>query len=210
MNFGKAIAMADKKGGVGNTTSKRRFVGTVGKLSEVEKQLIRDLKDAAISLQQLAEKYGVSRQAIYNFIHRRGITRPKKQKKQGHAENECSICRGLLRIAKKQRSEFICYYTLREQLGLQGKQLSSHLSYLRRKKLVSPKFGRLLSKRAELAYSIYFRGRLPIRIIGRQVGIRNFHSTIHNHRASGWDVPAPLFKFDGNEIRSRLIKRRKK
>jgi hypothetical protein len=81
--------------------------------------------------------------------------------------------------------------------------LSFHLKHLRSKKLVSPKFGKLLSKRAELAYSIYFKRRLPITAIGKKVGIRNFHSTIHNHKATGWDVPAPLFEYDGDQIRSR-------
>jgi len=184
-------------------------MGTVGQLREVEDQLIKDLKDTTVPSQQLAKKYGVTKQAIFNFTRRKGITRPKKPEKLEHTEKKCSICQGLLRIARKPHSDFICHQTLRGQLGLQGKELSPHLSHLRRKKLVSEKFGRLFSKRAELAYSIYFKRKLPVRTIGRQVGFKNFRAVIHSHKASGWDVPAPLFKYDGNERRRRFKKRRK-
>ena len=186
-------------------------MGTAGKLREVEDQLIRDLKKTTAPSQQLAKKYGVSRQAIFNFIHKKGITRPKKPKRQEpeHTEKKCSICQGLLRIARKPHSDFICYQTLSEQLGLQGTELSSHLSLLRSKILVSQKFGKLLSKRAELAYRIYFKKRLPVTTIGRQVGLKNFHSVIQNHKTLGWDVPAPLFEYDRNEGRSRFKRKRK-
>jgi len=184
-------------------------MGTVWKLREVEDQLIEDLEATTVPSQQLANKYGVSRQAIFDFTCRKGITRPKKPERQEpeHTGKKCSICQGLLRIARKPHSDFICYQTLREQLGLQGRELSSHLKLLRGKKLVSQKFGKLFSKRAELAYRIYFKRRLPVTTIGRQVGIKNFPSVIQQHKASGWDVPAPLFKYDGNERRNRLKRR---
>ena len=180
-----------------------------GQLKEVEDQLIKELKETTVPSQQLAKKYGVTKQAIFNFTRRKGITRPKKPERQEHTEKKCSICQSLLRIARKPHSDFICHQTLRGQLGLQGKELSPHLSHLRRKKLVSEKFGRLFSKRVELAYSIYFKRKLPVRTIGRQVGLKNFHAVIHRHRALGRDVPAPLFKYYGKE-RSRWLKRKRK
>jgi len=95
-------------------------------------------------------------------------------------------------------------------LGLQGRELFRYLKHLRSKNLISRKFGKLVSKRTELAYSIYFKRSLPVTTIGKQAGIINFPSVIHNHKAAGWDVPTSLFKYDGDEIRSRLRKRRKK
>ncbi len=184
-------------------------MGAIGKLKGVEDQLMTDLADSTLSFKMLGEKYGVSRQGIFSFCSKRGIKRPARPKKQEHTEKKCSICKSLLRIARKPHSDFICYRTLSEQLGLEGRELSSHLSLLRAKKLVSQKFGRLLSKRAELAYRIYFRKRLPVRTIGRQVGLNNFHSVIKLHKASGWDVPAPLFIYDGKERRIRLKRKRK-
>ena len=183
-------------------------MGTAGPLKEVQDQLIKELKETTVSSLRLAKKYGVSRQAIYQFIQRKGITRPKKPKIE-HTEEECLICQGLLRIARQPHSEFICKQTLREQLGLQGRELSSHLSLLRSKKLVSEKFGRLYSKRVEQAYQIYFEKRLPVKVIGKLVGFESFGSIILNHKASGWDVPAPLFKYDGNERRIRFKRKRK-
>ena len=181
-----------------------------GKLKEVEEQLTKDLKETTVPLLWLAKKYGVSKQAISLFIHRKGITRPKRPKKEKpkHSETECPICQGLLRMAGKPRSDFICKQTLREELGLQPGKLAYHLSHLRNKKLVSPKFGQLVSKRAELAYEIYFKGRLPIGEIGRQVGLRNFSGMIGYHKTSGWNVPAPLFKYDKNAQKS-AVKRKK-
>ena len=182
-------------------------MGTVWKLREVEDQLIKDLRETTLSFGRLAKKYGVTKQAISNFTHKKGITRPKKPGKPEHAEKKCSICQGLLRIATKPHSDFICYQTISEQLGLQRREVSFHLKHLRSKKLISQNFGRLLSKRIELGYRIYLRKRLPVRTIGRQVGIRNFHSVIQRHKALGWDVPAPLFEYDGNERRRRLKRR---
>jgi hypothetical protein len=182
---------------------------TVGPLRKVEDQLIKDLECSTNPLWRLGNKYGVSKQAIFQFMQRKGITRPKKPKRQEpeHTEETCSICQGLLRIAREPHSDFICKKTLREQLGLQGRGLLSHLSLLRSKNLVPQTFGRLVSKRVELAYSIYFKARLPVREIGKQVGLKNFYSVLERHRVLGWDVPAPLFKYDGNDRRS-AVKRK--
>jgi len=185
-------------------------MGTAGQLREVEDQLIKELEETTVPSQQLARKYGVSKQAIYDFIQRKGITRPKKSGRQEHTEKKCPICQGLLRISRRRNSDFLCFQTLSEQLGLQGRELFRHLKHLRSKKLISRKFGKLVSKRTELAYSIYFKRSLPVTTIGKQAGIINFPSVIHNHKAAGWDVPTSLFKYDGDEIRSRLRKRRKK
>ncbi len=181
-------------------------MGTRYKLNGVEDRLTKDLKETILSFETLGEKYRVSKQAIFNFIRRNGIARPQKPEKQEHTEKKCSICQSLLRIARKPHSDFICYQTLSEQLGLQGRELSSHLNLLRSKRLVPQKFGKLISKRAELAYRIYFKRRLPVRTIGRQVGLKNFHSLIRRHKDSGWDVPAPLFIYDGKGRRETHLK----
>ncbi len=153
---------------------------TKGTLKEVEGQLIMDLTETAIPTTQLAKRYRVSKQAISAFIHRKGITRPTKPKrgKPGHTEKTCLTCQSLLRISKRPRSDFICRKTLREQLGFQERELVPHLTLLRKKELVSQKFGRLRSKRAELGYRLYFKERLPVEVIGKKVGLKNFHSII--------------------------------
>ena len=176
-------------------------------LRGVEKELTSDMLKTAIPFSQLAKKYGVTRQALCDFCHKKGIKRPKRE----HTEN-CSICQSIIRISKRTRSDFISSQTMKEQLKIGSKEWGYHIRILRKNGLVSQRFGRLHSKKVELAYQIYFKKRLPVSIIGRQAGLRNFHVTIRDHKASGWDVPDPLFTYDetARRIRSRMIKRRKR
>ena len=179
-------------------------MGIIGQLKEVEDQLIKELKETTVSSLRLAKKYGVSKQAIYQFIQRMEIKRPKRE----HTE-KCLICQRLLRIAKKPHSDFISSRTIKEKIRVGGATLNYHLRILRKKGLISRKFGRLHSEKLERAYQIYFKRRLPVTEIGKQVGLENFSAVIGKHKASGWDVPAPLYKYDGNARRSRFKKKRK-
>jgi hypothetical protein len=61
-----------------------------------------------------------------------------------------------------------------------------------------------------LAYQLYFKKRLPVRTIGRQAGLINFHAVIKEHRALGWDVPDPLFTYDSNDRRKTIAERNRK
>ena len=89
-------------------------MGTIGQLRGVEDRLTKDLEGTTIPLQILGKKYGVSKQAIFGFIHRKGIKRPKRE----HTE-KCSICQGLIRIAKKPHTDFLSSHTIRKHLGLE-------------------------------------------------------------------------------------------
>jgi hypothetical protein len=179
-----------------------------GILQGKKDNLLKDLKETTLSFKKLGERYGVSRQAVHAFSKRQGIKRPVKPK--GHQTGECRLCQKLIQISKKPHSEFISIHTIVKEIGSRVKYLY-HVRILRDRGLVSQKFGRLRSKRAEKAYSIYFTKRLPIRMIGRKVGLKNFHSVIRNHRELGYDVPPSLYIYDGRE-RSRIrgeIQRRK-
>jgi hypothetical protein len=183
-----------------------------GILRSKEDDLVRDLKKTTFSFETLGKKYGVSRQAVYGFSKSQGIKRPVKPKR--HQIEECRLCQKLIQISKKPHSEFISSHTIREKTGVEsrGKYLY-HLRTLRDKGLVDEKFGRLQSKRVEKAYTIYFKKRLPIRMIGRKVGLKNFPSVIRKHRQSGWNVPPSLYVYDGKErskIRSEIHRRKKR
>jgi len=119
----------------------------------------------------------------------------------------CSICQDLIRIAEKPHSDFISSQTIKKQLGPGRGQFFYHIRFLREKGLISQKFGRLHSKKAEQGYQIYFKKRLPVETIGRQVGFKNFHSIIQEHKASGWDVPPLPFTYDSNN-RRKILKMR--
>jgi biotin operon repressor len=181
-----------------------------GILQDKEDNLMKDLKGTTLSFEKLGKKYGVSRQAIHLFYKRQGIKRPKKPR--GHQPEGCRLCQRLIQISKKPHSEFISIHTIVKETGGSRTKCLYHLRTLRDKGLVDEKFGRLRSKRAEKAYAIYFKKRVPIRRIGRKVGLRNFPSLIRKHRDSGWNVPPSLYVYDGRE-RSRIqseIQRRKR
>jgi biotin operon repressor len=140
-------------------------MGSRGELRRVKDRLIKDLKESTLSIAELGKKYGVSRQAIFAFSQRKGIKRPKEPKRE-HTKH-CSICQSLIRISKKPHSDFICSHTIKDKLGLHKARWHYHLRILRRQGLISEKFGRLKSRKAEKAYQIYFKERLPVRTIGR-------------------------------------------
>jgi hypothetical protein len=183
-------------------------VGTIGKLRGAEDKLARDLEKTTISFRQLGKKYGVTRQAIYEFVKRREIKRPKRRKPD-HTK-ECSICQDLIKISRKPNSDFMCSRTIKDKLRLTSGRWYYHLRILKKNGLISGKFGILQSKNAERAYQIYFQKRLLVRTIGRLAGLMNFHSIIKQHRALGWNIPAPLFKYDSSDRRKTIAKMNRK
>jgi hypothetical protein len=178
---------------------------TSWKLRRVKEQVIKDLKESAVSFAELGKRYGVSKQAIFGFCQEKGIKRPKKD----HTHT-CSICQSLIRIAKKPHSDFISSRTIKEKLGLVKSKWLYHLRILRKKGLITPKFGRLYSKKMELAFHLYFTKRLSVVAIGKQVELKNLYSANRQHRALGWDVPDPLFTYDSNDRSKAALKRAKK
>jgi biotin operon repressor len=171
--------------------------------------LVKDLKETTLSFKKLGRRYGVSRQTVHDFFKRQGIKRPKRPK--GHQTGKCRLCQKLIQISKRPHSEFISIHTIVKETGGSRTKCRYHLRTLRERGLVDEKFGRLLSKRAEKAYAIYFTKRLPIRMIGRKVGMKNFQSVIKWHRELGYDVPPSRYVYDGKE-RSKIqseIQRRK-
>ena len=165
--------------------------------------LVKDLNETTLTLEKLGKKYRVSRQAIYDFSKRHGIRRPVKPK--GHQTEGCRLCQKLIQIAKRFHGEFISNHTIVKKIGVSRGKYHYHLRILRARGLVSQTFGRLLSRRVERAYAIYFTKRLSMRKIGRKVGLRNFPSIIRQHRELGWNVPPSLYVYDGRE-RSKILR----
>jgi biotin operon repressor len=182
-----------------------------GILQGKEDNLVKDLKETTLSFKKLGKRYGVSRQAIYGFSKSRGIKRPVKPK--GHQPEQCRVCQKLIQISKKPHSEFISIQTIVKETGGARIKCLKHLRILRSKGLVDEKFGKLRSKRAEEAYTIYFTKRLPIHTIGLKFGYKNFQSVIIKHREKGWEIPPSLYAYDGQErsrIQSEIQKRKQR
>ena len=179
-----------------------------GQLKRVKDRLVKDLKESTLSFAELGKRYGVRRQAIFAFCQGRRIKRPKRTETE-HTKT-CSICQDLIKISRKPHSDFICSRTIRDKLRLTSGKWFYHLRILKKNGLISGTFGILQSKKAELAYQLYFKKRLPVRTIGRQAGLINFHSVIKQHRALGYNVPDPLFTYDSNDRRKTVAKTNKK
>ncbi len=172
-------------------------MGRRGKLRGSEDELLKDLEEANLSFKKLGKKYGVSRQAVHEFFKMQGINRPSKPKR--HQCEECLLCQKLIEISRMPHSEFISIQTIAKETGGARKECHYHLRTLRDREMIDEKFGRLRSKRAERAYAIYFKRKLPIRTIGRKLGFKNFQSTIAGHRESGWGVPPSLYQYNERE-----------
>jgi biotin operon repressor len=84
-------------------------------LQDKKDNLIKDLKKTTLSFEKLGEKYGVSRQAVWDLFKRRGIKRPLKPK--GHQTEGCRFCQKLIQISKRPRSEFISIPTIAKETG---------------------------------------------------------------------------------------------
>jgi len=174
-----------------------------------ENKLVKDLKETTLSFKKLGKKYGVTRQGVHIFCKRQGIKRPEKPKR--HQTEQCPLCQKLLQISKRPHSEFISTHTIVKEIGGPWGKYPRHLRTLRSKGLVSPKFGRLHSKRIEKAYAIYFTKRLPICKIGREVGLKNFPSIIRQYRALGWNIPPSLYGRRGrNRVKSKIQEGKKR
>jgi len=156
-----------------------------------EDNLMKDLKETALSFEKLGKKHGVSRQATHAFCKSEGIKRPVRPK--GHQTGECRLRQKLIEISKRRHSEFISTPTIVKKIGESRKKCVCHLRRLREKGLVDEKFGRLLSRRVEKAYAIYFTKSLSMRTAGRKVGLKNFPAIIRRHRELGWNVPPSLY-----------------
>jgi biotin operon repressor len=185
------------------------LMGRYGILRDKEDNLVKDLKETTLSFEKLGKKYGVSRQAVHGFCKMQGIMRPVRPKRQHKAR--CPFCQKLIQISKKPHSEFISIHTIAKKTGGSVGKCLYHLRTLRDKGLVGQRFGRLVSKRLEKAYEIYFTKRLPIRKIGQKIGVRIFQWFIRRHRALGWNVPPSLYNGrEKSRIQSETYRKKRK
>ena len=181
-----------------------------GKLTSRASQVVADLKKP-IPLKRLVQKYGVSKQALNQFIKVRKIKRPFIPKPD-HVTT-CRLCRQITRVASKPGSEFLALPTVMKQVGFVSsttrdrREFRDHLRRLRRAKTVSPLFGRIIGKHYEGAFHDYFRLRIPVTHIGRKHGIANLLSIMERYKRKGFKLPPPLFKYDGEARRARLRQR---
>jgi hypothetical protein len=111
-------------------------------------EVIRDLMRTKLPLQVIADRYGVTRQALSNFMKRAGIERPLRPSR--HKVESCPVCQGLRRVSRIPHSEFLTGRTIRDRLGagVTYGRYRRHIRILKQKGLVHQKFGCLASKKS--------------------------------------------------------------
>jgi hypothetical protein len=177
-----------------------------GKLTSRASEVAADLKKP-IPLTRLAERYGVTKQALNQFVKVRKIKRPFIPK-PNHV-TACPLCRQITKAASTPRSDFLALPTVMKQVGLifsktkDRREFRDHLRRLKHAKIVSPLFGRIIGKHYETAFQDYFTIRIPVTHIGRKHGIANLLSVIERYKRKGFKLPPPLFKYDGDARRAR-------
>ena len=181
-----------------------------GKLTSRASKVVADLKKP-IPLKKIAQKYGVSKQALNQFLKTRKIKRPFIPKPD-HV-TICRLCRQITKVASKPRSEFLALPTVMKQVGFVSfktrdrREFRDHLRRLRHAKVVNPLFGRIIGRHYEGAFQDYFKLRVPVTQIGRRHGIANLLSIIERYKRKGFKLPPPLFKYDAEARRVRLRQR---
>ena len=172
-----------------------------------------DLKKP-IPLTKLALQYGVTKQALNQFIKTRNIKRPSVPRPDHIAT--CPLCRQITRAASRPGAEFLALPTIMQQVGLVSskttdrREFRDHLRRLKRAKMINPLFGRIMQKHYEAAFRDYFTLGLPVTHIGRKHGIANLLSVMERYREKGFHFPPPLFKYDGNARRTKLREKMKR
>ena len=184
-----------------------------GKLTSRASEVVADLK-RPIPLKRVAQKYGVSKQALNQFIKTRKIKRPFIPKPD-HV-TICRLCRQITKVASEPRSEFLALPSIMKRVGFvcseakDWREFRDHLRRLKHAKMVDPLFGRIIGKHYEGAFQDYFKLRIPVTRIGRRHGIANLLSIIERYKRKGFELPPPLFKYDGDARRARLRQRMKR
>ncbi len=159
-----------------------------------DKKIVNRLNSSSETMAQLAKKYGVSKQRIFQILIKAKelgyvIRRPRLSARH-HGIYQCEICNKILQVADK--DNLITKKQLSQLLSIDYKICSWHLSQLRKLGFVSKKFATLRSDRLAKALQYYKYHSLPPSMVGKKFGYRNFYSLLSYQRKKGIDVERKL------------------
>jgi hypothetical protein len=143
---------------------------------------------------QLARKYGVSKQRIFQILMKAqdlgyAVHRPRLLARH-HGIHQCEICNKILRVADK--DDLITRKQLAQLLSVDYEICNWHLNQLRGSGFVSKKFATLRSDRLAKALQYYKYNSFRPGVVGRKFGYRNFYSLLNYQRKKGIDVEKTL------------------
>jgi hypothetical protein len=159
-----------------------------------DKKIVNRLNSSPETMAQLARKYGVSKQRIFQILMKAKelgyvVHRPRLLARH-HGIHQCEVCNKILRVAD--REDLITRKQLAQLLSIDYEICNWHLSQLRGFGFVSKKFATLRSDRLAKALQYYKTNSFPPGVVGRKFGYRNFYSLLNYQRKKGIDVEKTL------------------
>ena len=159
-----------------------------------DKKIVNRLNSSPATMAQLARKYGVSKQRIFQILMKARelgyvVQRPRLLARY-HGIHQCEVCNKILEVADKE--DLVTKKQLAQLLSVDYKICSWHLDQLKGSGFVSKKFATIRSDRLARALQYYKYNSFPPGVVGRKFGYRNFYSLLNYQRKKGIDVEKTL------------------
>jgi len=159
-----------------------------------DKKIVNRLNSKPETMAQLARKYGVSKQRIFQILMKAKelgyvIHRPRLLARY-HGIHQCEVCHKILQVADKE--DLITRKQLSQLLSIDTKICTWHLNQLKGSGFVSKKFATLRSERLAQALQYYKGNSFSPSVVGRKFGYRNFYSLLNYQKKKGIDVEKTL------------------
>jgi hypothetical protein len=156
-------------------------------LSYRDKKIVERLNTTFDTMPQLAKKYGITKQRVYEILIRAKqlgyvVNRPKLLKRY-HGINQCEVCNKILQVSRK--SELITKRQLIQILNVEYKICNWHLNQLKRAGYLARDFATLRSDNIIKAIHFYKSSSLTINAVGKMFGYKNFYSILNYLKQKG-------------------------
>jgi predicted DNA-binding protein YlxM (UPF0122 family) len=159
-------------------------------LSCRDKKIVVSYTSTIDTMSQVAKKYRVSKQRIFEILKRAerfGLSIEKPRLSPCHHRiDQCEVCLRILQAA--QRDDLITRRTLTQMLNMNEGVCRWHLNQLRRAGYVPKTFATIRSDRLIKALQCYMNGSLSPAAISRKFGYKNFYSILSYQKKKGINV----------------------
>jgi hypothetical protein len=136
---------------------------------------------------QLAKKYGISKQRVYEILIRAKrfgyVIKRKQLLTRHHDAHQCEVCNKIFQIAGEE--DLITRRQLAQLLGIEYKVSQWHMNQLKRTGYVSKEFATIRSDRLVKALQFYRDHSLSKNAVGRKFGYKNFYSILSYQKRKG-------------------------
>ncbi len=165
----------------------RRGRKPLKELSYRDKKIVNRLNSSFDTMPQLAKKYGISKQRVYQILSRARdfgyvINRPRLLARY-HEIHRCEICNRILQVPDD--DALITKRQLSHRLNIDREVCNWHLNQLKASGFISKKFATMRSDRLAKALQYYKSSSLSPGAVGRRFGYKNFYSLLNYQKKRG-------------------------